>query len=89
MGNVYHKIDNYERAIEALSFAIAIDPKYHHAIYQKALNEIYNEDYEKGIATFNEYLEFEPDSASAFFHIGEAYAKLENNKEALSYLKKP
>jgi len=88
LGNVYHKQESYDLAIEALSFAIAIDPKYHHAHYQKALSQVYDEQYDEGIASFNVYLEFEPDSSSAFFHIGEAYAKLGNNKEALSYFEK-
>jgi tetratricopeptide (TPR) repeat protein len=88
LGNIYHKLESYGLAIEAFSFAVAIDPKYHHAMYQKALNEVYNEEYEDGIASFNEYLEYEADSASAFFHIGEAYAKLEKNKQALSYFEK-
>jgi tetratricopeptide (TPR) repeat protein len=88
LAGIYYKLEKYEESIDAIEFAMAIEPNFPAYYFHKGLCEIFNHTYEKGIESLKFFLADTPDDAEAHYYIGEAYAKSGNKKEALKYFEK-
>ncbi len=85
---VYMDVSLFEKAIDALEYAIAIDQRYIRAYEQ--LSECYLQLNEigKAAATLNEATAFADDKASLFSHIGDIYREHNNLNAAVAYYRK-
>jgi tetratricopeptide (TPR) repeat protein len=85
LGIIHNKAGEFEKAIEAYDFAIALDDDHFDAVFNKA-NTLANwEKYDEAIAIYNEYLESYPDSLIALYYLGECYLQLEQPDKAESF----
>jgi tetratricopeptide (TPR) repeat protein len=85
---VYSNLGQYDKAIDAYDFAIAICPDYLSAYFSKANTLVSSELYIQAVATYKEIIFIEPDNVQAFTYIGECYEKLKLfNKASQYYLK--
>jgi tetratricopeptide (TPR) repeat protein len=82
---VYNSVKQYEKAIIAFDFAIAINENYGSAYYNKAniLSEL--ERYSEAIECYMEFLKLEENHIMTHCYIGECYEKLHRYEEALYY----
>ena len=88
LGEVYDKLEDYKKAIEAYDFALAINERYFPAIFNKANDLINLDDYKPAIIVLKDLLKFDNKNLQALCLIGEIYEKLENYDIAVNYYKK-
>ena len=84
-GTLYARNKNYEKAMEAFDYAIALNPENSSAIYNKAIVYIDTMRHEKGILTFKELLKHEPDNIYAMVTIADTSLKLDDTESALAF----
>lgn len=95
---VLKAIDHYNSAVEALntndnktaiselSAAIALDGKFHKAIYQRGLTYIQEQKYHEGVKDLADYLALRPDEAQALYYKGYAEMQSKQNPAAIKSL---
>ncbi len=70
LGIIYNKLEQYEKAMEAYDYALAINSQNTFALFNKG-NILSNlERYSEAIPVYHEYLENEPDSFEAMTYLG-------------------
>ena len=72
-GLAYGENGDYERAIEALTKAIELNPNYAIAYYNRGLAYGEKGDYERAIKDYSKTIDLQPDLAEAHYNRGEAY----------------
>ena len=73
LGVVLTKLDKTEKAFRAYDFAIAIDPTFSTAIFNKANLFFDNNNYKEAITYFNHVIEYEQQNSEAFLMRGISY----------------
>ena len=89
LGISYNKKGQHDRAIEDYNKAIAIDPNYAHAYYNRGT--VYGRDkvqYDRAIEDFNKAIQLDPNFAQAYYNRGFAYFLSGNRGRAISDLQK-
>ena len=85
LGIIHNKAGEFEKAIDAYEYAIALDDDHFDALFNKA-NTLANwEKYDEAIAIYNEYLALYPGSLIALYYLGECYLQLEQPERAENY----
>ncbi|MCK9304868.1 MAG: tetratricopeptide repeat protein [Bacteroidales bacterium] len=87
VGTLYARSKNYDKALEAFEYAIALNPENSSAIYNKAIVYIDTFRYETGIRTFKELLKHEPGNIYAMITIADASLKIDDPESARLYYK--
>ena len=72
LGNIYFKLKNYKKSIEAFEFAIAIDEEYSSAYNNLAESYLNLENYELAKVNFYKSLELDGPSPEIYSSIGRA-----------------
>lgn len=88
LGVVYDKLKEFQNAIEAFDFAIAIDIKFSSAIFNKANVFIQSKKYEFAIVELDKVIELEEGNASALYIRGVANYEIGRFADALKDFKK-
>ncbi|HRS54031.1 MAG TPA: tetratricopeptide repeat protein [Bacteroidales bacterium] len=89
LGNIYIKTGQFNEAIEAFDYAIAINPEYYIAsYYSKAQAFEFLENYKDALITYKELLKLDKDNPYLYNSIGECYENLNQPKKSLSFFKK-
>jgi len=85
---VYMDLSLYEKAIDALEFAIAIDKSYIRAYEQMSECYLRLDDIGKAAAALNDATAFADDKASLYCHIGDIYREHHNLNTGVVYYRK-
>ncbi len=85
LGIVYQKLEDYDKAIEAYDFCIAIDETFASAYYNKAVILYHAEKIPAALDVFIELSELEPYSYIVTCYIADCYEDLREYKEAEKY----
>lgn len=85
LGEIYDKLDDYNKAIEAYDFALALNNKHLPAYFNKANNLLNQGDAINAIKILNEVLKSDAKNLQALCCIGEAYEKINNYSSASLY----
>ena len=85
-GLAYGEKGDYERAIEALTKAIELNPNYAIAYYNRGLACGEKGDYERAIKNYSTAIDLQPDLAEAHYNRGEAWLHLKEWEKAKSDL---
>ncbi|MEI6576638.1 MAG: tetratricopeptide repeat protein [Bacteroidota bacterium] len=88
LGVLHSTSGEYENAINAYDFVIAIDESYSSAYFNKANAFANLKNYEKALELYKETMNFEEPEVTTFFYIGECYQELEDYDNALLYFEK-
>ncbi len=88
LGLVYNKIDDYNSAIDAYDYAIAIDNKFETVYFNKANSLANAEIYTEAIEVYHEYIKIAKESPEAFFYIAECYMRIDDFEMAEKYYSK-
>lgn len=88
LGVLHSTAGEYEKAIDAYDFVIAIDETYSSAYFNKANAYANLRNYTKALDLYKETLGYEEPEVTTFFYIGECYQELEDYENALVYFKK-
>lgn len=88
LGIVYYNQDNYEKAIDALEFAVAINPDSIIAYFHLANAYYANDLYKKAIVYYKEFVKYEEDDPIAEYYLGQCYNFLNDKELALSHFDK-
>jgi tetratricopeptide (TPR) repeat protein len=83
LGLIFTSVENSEKATEAFNFAIAINPHYFSAYYNKAELCIFNNDLTEAIDVYNELLLQDNSNTKALSDLGNCYEESGNYLEAL------
>ena len=75
---------NYEAAIASYDQAVAIQPDYHEAFYNRGIALDKLNRYEEAIASYNQAVAIQPDYHEAFYNRGIALDKLNRYEEAIA-----
>ncbi len=81
----YIDIKNFEKAIEALDYAIAIDDKFLGAYYDKAYAYTRLKKYDKALEYYKLTLGISDPTAFTYFHIAQIYELLKDDDQAVKY----
>ncbi len=87
LGNWYQQVSNFEKAIWAYDFAIAITPHLGSAYMQKGLCLFELEQYEEAIESFNQTLELDGPDGLVYCNIANCYEELDEVKKARGFYK--
>jgi tetratricopeptide (TPR) repeat protein len=85
VGTLYARNKDYDKAMEAFDYAIALNSQNSSALYNKAVVYIDTQRYELGIKSFKELLTLEPDNMYAMLTIASASLKLDDPQTAKHY----
>ncbi len=88
LGVVYLKLNQKEKALEAFDFALAIDPEFSSAIYNKAHILYEKKHYSESIRYYKKILKLENNNPSAFFFIAKNLIEMQRYHTALKFLQK-
>ncbi len=88
LGKRYIEDEKYEKALEALDFAIAIDDKFLGAYYDKAYVLTKLNRFEEAIEFYKITLSISDPSAFAYYHIAKNYEFLNKDKKAIEFYQK-
>ncbi len=88
LGKRYIETDDYEKAVRAFDFAIAIDDKFLGAYFDKAYALTKLSLYEKAIEFYKLTLSLSDPSAFTYYHIAKNYELLNDFKNANNYYEK-
>ena len=88
LGVVYLKLKQKDKALEAFDFALAIDPEFSSAIYNKAHLLYEKQLYRESIRYYKKILKLENNNPSAFFFIAKNLVELKRYHSALRFLQK-
>ena len=88
LGVVYLKLKAQDKAMEAFDFALAIDPQFSSAIYNKAHLLYEKQRYIESIRYYKKVLKLENNNPSAFFFIAKNLIELKRYHTALRFLQK-
>lgn len=83
LGNAFFKLEDYERAMEAYDYCLAIDENYTLALYNRANSLIQLERYPEAVREFEAVMAAEGIGAHTLCYIGECYEKM-NDLQAAS-----
>jgi tetratricopeptide (TPR) repeat protein len=81
----YIDIKDYEKAIEALDYAIAIDDKFLGAYYDKAYAYTQLKKYDKALEFYKLTLSIADPTAFTYHHIAQIYEQLQDTEQAVRY----
>jgi len=84
MGLLYSSVENYAKANEAFDYAIAINPHYFSAYFNKADLCIFNNDIPGAIKIYGDLLMQDGANTKALSELGNCYEELGNYSDALS-----
>lgn len=88
VGTIHARGSNYQEAMEAFLYALALNSGHSSALYNKGLLELTQGYYQEAIETFSSFLTHEPDNSVALIALGDAYRGVGELKEGeKSYLK--
>ena len=73
LGTLYGQSDSYDKAIEALDYALALDPANSSAIYNKATVCLHAGQYEQAVALYTEFNIIEPENADAYYGLADTH----------------
>lgn len=76
MGVAYNKLAEYDEAINAFDFCIAIEEAFSSAYFNKANALANQEKYEEAIEVYKQTFEYEEPDAYTHYYLGECYEKL-------------
>ncbi len=85
LGLTYSHANQYEKALDAFDYALAIHEDFPSALYHKANVLIYTEKYEEAIATLKEMMRKEEPDAMCYYLIADCYENLGNYSKAIGY----
>jgi len=88
LGVLHSTSGEYEQAIDAYDFVIAIDESYSSAYFNKANAYANLRNYNKALELYKETLGYEDPEVTTYFYIGECYQELEDYENALIFFKK-
>lgn len=83
LGLVCASVEDFNRAREAFDFAMALNPQYFSAYYNKADLHIYNNDLPGAIAVYQDILLFDSSNTKALSELGNCYEECGRYVEAL------
>lgn len=82
LGNTLFKLEDYERAMEAYDYCLAIDENYTLALYNRANSLIQLERYPEAVREFEAVMASEGIGAHTLCYIGECYEKMNDLQSA-------
>ena len=85
LGKKYIDKADYQKAIDALDYAIAIDDRFLGAYYDKAYAYTQLKDYERALEFYKLTLEISDPTAFTFYHIANIYQYLNDDAQAVNY----
>lgn len=88
LSKIYARRKEYDKAIEACDFALAIDENDENIIAFKGYCHYDNEEYDKAVELFKLFLQHTSDKSVAYQLIAEAYGRMENHEGAIENLLK-
>ena len=88
LAKAYARGKNYEKALDACDFALAIEENDESIIAFKGYCYYDKGEYYKAIEQFQVFLQYTSDKAVAYELIAEAYGRLEQHEQAIEYLLK-
>jgi tetratricopeptide (TPR) repeat protein len=88
LGLVYAGLDDLENALEAFDLAVAINPSYYPAYYNKAEMLVLNNDIPGAIGVYNELLDCDRTNTRALCDLGTCFEEIGNFQEALIHFQK-
>jgi tetratricopeptide (TPR) repeat protein len=84
LGKKYLEQKEYQKALEALDFAIAIDDSFLGAYYDKAYAYNKLQQYDKALEYYKLTLDIADPTAFTFYHMARIYEKIQNYDEAVA-----
>ncbi|MBL7928905.1 MAG: tetratricopeptide repeat protein [Bacteroidia bacterium] len=88
LGNLYLRVENHEKAIEALEYCLAIDDDFLNAIVQLASAYVGAGRYEEAIELYKRTLRFSMLESYTLYCIGDCYFRLGQMSESRFYFRK-
>lgn len=88
LSKVHARRKDYDKALEACDFALAIDEHDENVIAFKGYCYYDSEQYDKAVEQFEIFLQHTSDKAVAYELIAEAYGRMEQHEKAIDYLLK-
>lgn len=85
LGIMYYNQENYEKSIDALEYAIAINPDSIIAYFHLANAYFANDMFKKAIIYYKEFLKYEEDDPIVEYYLGQCYNFLGNKDLALKH----
>ena len=85
LGKKYLDVEQYQKAIEALDYAIAIDDHFLGAYYDKAYAYARMNEFEKAIEFYKLTLDIADPTAFTYYHIAKNYEKLQEFDRAVKH----
>lgn len=88
LGSIYSSIPDYEKAIDAFDFVLAIDDTFVNAYINKGTAYSSLEKYEEALKAYKESLKYETPEEMTYYFIGECYEKLGQLENAEDFYRK-
>ena len=88
LAKVYARCKNYDKALEACDFALAIEENDESILAFKGYCYYDNGEYKEAVEQFKLFMEYTSDKAVAYELIAEAYGRMDMHEEAIEYLLK-
>ncbi len=83
LGILYNKTEDFEQAIEAYDYTLALDGGHFDALFNKANTWANWGKYEEAISCYTEYLQIHEESLTALFYLGECYVQIREYDKAM------
>lgn len=87
-GNVYRRLENYERAIEDYNKATELKPDYALAYNNRGIAYRHLKNYSRAIEDYNKAIEIKPDDASPYLNLAEIHIITGQYEKTLETIKK-
>lgn len=88
LGIAYNRTGEFEKALEAYDFTLALNSNFHHALFNKANSLANMERYKEAVEAYREYLKSDPANDDAWCYMGECYLNQGRYKMAERYYNK-
>ncbi len=87
-GDIYTRMDNYDKAIDMFKKVLEVDPQNSNAYKQLGILEGLRENWAKSNEFYQKAMELDPDNADLAYNIGVSYYNQGQFDEAIPYFKK-
>ena len=82
LGIAYNRTAQFEKALSAYDFTLALSDQFYHAIFNKANSLANLERYKEAIENYRTYVKFDAENDDAFCYMGECYLNMGRHRLA-------